>query len=131
MDARDRLKLGCIALGLKQVEIAERIGCAKQEITRVASGKWRSGRVIEGIASVLGCTTAWLVDGTGPAPSWAQDCDCAENADRIASLERELESARMANALLAERLAAEQAARERAERVLADRAAPRGQGAAG
>lgn len=71
MGVRDRIKLGCIAIGLKQVDIAEKIGTSKQEIAHVASGRYRSGRVVDGIAQVLGCSVEWLIDGTGDAPPWA------------------------------------------------------------
>lgn len=78
MGVRERIKLGCIALGLTQVEIARRIGTQKQNVGHVASGAYRSGAIVEGVARELQCTVEWLIDGTGPGPAWSTELVVAE-----------------------------------------------------
>jgi hypothetical protein len=50
--------------------LAEKIGTSKQEISHVGSGRYRSGRIVEGIARELQTTVEWLVDGVGTPPTW-------------------------------------------------------------
>jgi predicted alpha/beta-hydrolase family hydrolase len=59
-----------LALGLSQVDIAAKIGTQKQSVALVAAGQTRTGRVVDGVASVLGCSTEWLLDGVGDPPAW-------------------------------------------------------------
>ena len=51
--------------------LAGKIGTDKSEISHVASGRYVSGTVVEGVAKTLGCSIDWLVNGVGEGPSWA------------------------------------------------------------
>jgi len=62
--------MGCLILGISQIQIAEAVGTSKQEVSHVASGRYRSGKIVDGVARALKCTPAWLVDGLGEAPAW-------------------------------------------------------------
>ncbi len=68
---RERLERGLKAQGISKRDLAKVLGVHSSIITAMLSGR-RSGRKhYESIAKTLKCEVEWLVNGTGPAPTWA------------------------------------------------------------
>ena len=140
----ERIEAGCRALNLAQVQLAQMAGLpTRQLLTQIKSGDRPGRKYLPGIAASLHCSVEWLVNGTGVAPSWAEDSEPSDPPShsrmnepthlyqardaievRIAALEQQLAQARHANALLAEQLAAERAARIAAEAQVQAATAP-------
>jgi hypothetical protein len=53
--------------------MAESIGVLKQEISHIASGRTKHGKIVDRLAKLMGCSVEWLIDGKGDAPAWASD----------------------------------------------------------
>ena len=69
----ERLSLGLTALSLSGAELARRAGLPNRHmISRLKSGDRPAVQHLDAIASALGATREWLVNGTGEAPSWAK-----------------------------------------------------------
>lgn len=54
------------ALGLRQTDLAEKLGSHKQTINNVINGKIRNYARLPEIAAILGVTSEWLVNGDPP-----------------------------------------------------------------
>lgn len=98
---RERLKLAVIHRKTTQVKVAKSIGVAKQEVARVAAGRYKSGRIVNAVAVALGVTTDWLIHGIGKEPKWdspiaaaAAPPTNAEMLDAISRLTAEVASLR-------------------------------------
>lgn len=83
----------------------------------MGGGRYRSGRVIESVAKVLGVSVEWLLTGKGNAPSWAQQVGAAE-AEPDQSQEERLRRAESVIDLLVKNLEAKTQGLERAEMAL-------------
>ena len=69
--ARERIKLGCMALRLTQRELATGAGMSPQELSAIGAGRYKATALTVGrVSAALGCTPEWLIDGTGSPPAW-------------------------------------------------------------
>lgn len=59
-----RVKSTREALGLTQVELAEKVGTSQQSIEQLENGKTKRPRYLPELAKVLEVTVDWLLDGT-------------------------------------------------------------------
>lgn len=50
--------------------MAQQLGKSKQEIDNVAAGRYKTGDVVEGVASIMKCSKEWLLYGVGEPPEW-------------------------------------------------------------
>lgn len=115
LTTRDRIKLGCIKLKTTQTKLAVNIGTSKQEIAHVGSGRYRTGRIVDGIAKELKTTAAWLIDGAGDPPSWL-DAN-AETPKALTVEDRLAEANTIIRALTQQVRALELENRQQAERI--------------
>lgn len=81
----DRLREAMQENGIKQVELAEKLGSVQSYISHILNGKkMPSGRMIRHMAEVLHVNFEWLAEGTGPKkPDLSREEAIAEIAAKI------------------------------------------------
>lgn len=91
------------ANGINKAELARRIGCDRQDISRLQSGRVKDSKWIPAIAGELKVSVEWLTTGSqAHAPAWAI-LDATGNV-ALAQVQAQLARARELNGKLAEQL---------------------------
>ena len=64
MSISSRVKSKRIQLGLNQAELAQKVGTTQQSIEQLENGKTKRPRFLPELASALGVSVDWLLNGT-------------------------------------------------------------------
>lgn len=70
MTPAERIRAGVFASGKAQAEIARIAGLSPQNFQRIIDGSVSRSKHLTAIGEAIGASVEWILNGTGPAPSW-------------------------------------------------------------